>query len=254
MDDRFAALIGFLQELGGEENTLVVLMADNGPMLHNGAARMVETLYTGGKGDYTEGAVRPPAMARWPGMIEPGQVVGDIIHITDLFTTFARLAGALDAIPTDRIIDGVDQTSLLMNGDTHSRRDYVTIYTGPILAALVKGRYKRHLIGAQPGLSGPEFYDLYNDPREVSGQMLPMFPAKGMFNQMKLRHQTWAARYPNQGQNRDLPFRNVENARPEVQAAGQFRVDPENLPFDPYEFLQQQPEWENTDRRGGAGD
>ncbi|MEO1091350.1 MAG: sulfatase-like hydrolase/transferase [Pseudomonadota bacterium] len=249
LDDRVAELDTLLEELGVEDNTLVVLMADNGPMVHNGPPGFVETLYAGGKGDYTEGGVRVPAMARWPGVIEPSQVVGDIIHITDLFTTFARLGGALDAIPRDRIIDGVDQTSLLLNGDTYSRRDYVTIYTGPILAALVKGRYKRHLVGAQPGLSGPEFYDLYNDPREDGGQMLPMFPAKGMFNQMKLRHQLWATRYPNTGQNRDLPFLGLEDPRPEVAAAGQFRVAPDRLPFDPYQFLQLQPEWENIDRR-----
>jgi arylsulfatase len=252
LDNRIAALNDLLKEVEIEDNTLVVLMADNGPMVHNGPPGMVETLYTGGKGDYTDGGVRVPAMARWPGVIDAGQVVGDIVHITDLYTTFARLAGALDAIPRDRIIDGVDQTSLLLNGDTHSRRDYVTIYTGPILAALVKGRYKRHLIGAQPGLSGPEFYDLYNDPREASGQMLPMFATKGMFNIMKLRHQAWATRYPNTGQNRDLPLQGLENPRPEVATAGQFRVDPDSLPFDPYEFLKQQPEWENIDRRWGA--
>ena len=35
----------------------------------------------------------------------------------------------MDEIPTDRIIDGIDQTALLMlNGETHGRRDYVFIY------------------------------------------------------------------------------------------------------------------------------
>ena len=62
--------------------------------------------------------------------MRPGQTVGDIIHETDLFTTFARLAAATDYVPTDRIIDGVDQTALFLNGDTFSRRDYVFIYTG----------------------------------------------------------------------------------------------------------------------------
>jgi hypothetical protein len=33
-------------------------------------------------------------MAWWPGMIGPGQTVGDIIHETDLFTKFAHLGGA----------------------------------------------------------------------------------------------------------------------------------------------------------------
>jgi arylsulfatase A-like enzyme len=75
-----------VKTLGIAENTLVILMADNGPMIHHGPPGMAETLYPGGKGDYLEGAVRVPAMAWWPGTIAPGQTVGDIIHETDLFT------------------------------------------------------------------------------------------------------------------------------------------------------------------------
>ena len=88
-------------------NTLILLMADNGPFIHYGPRGMVETLYTGGKGDFTEGGVRVPCIASWPGTIEPGQIVGDILHVTDLFTTFARLGGAMEYIPRDRVIDGV---------------------------------------------------------------------------------------------------------------------------------------------------
>jgi arylsulfatase A-like enzyme len=51
---------GGKQRLGGiskqataifAENTLVILMADNGPFTHNGPSGMAETLYRGGKGD-----------------------------------------------------------------------------------------------------------------------------------------------------------------------------------------------------------
>ncbi len=254
LDPMIGELMDELETLGIAENTLVVIMADNGPMVHNGPPGMVETLYSGGKGDYTEGGVRVPAIAWWPGVIEPGQVVGDIIHQTDLFTTFARLGGAMEHVPTDRIIDGVDQTSLLLNGDTHSRRDYTFIYTGNVLAALVKGRYKRHVVGGKLGLSGPEFYDLYNDPREASGQMLPMFPAKGMFNQMRLRHLIWKEKHPDQRQNRDLPLTGLENPRPEVEAAGQFRIPADQLPFDPRDVITRIPEWDNIDARWGAGE
>ena len=45
-------------------------------------------------------------------MIEAGSILGDMIHEVDLYTTFARLAGASDGIPTDRIIDGIDQTAV----------------------------------------------------------------------------------------------------------------------------------------------
>ena len=61
-----------------------------------------------------------------------------MIHEVDLFTTFARLAEAKKNIPTDRVIDGVDQTALLLKGDTHGRRFFNFIYQGPDLAATVK--------------------------------------------------------------------------------------------------------------------
>jgi arylsulfatase len=53
----------------------------------------------------------------------------------------------------------------------------------------VKGRYKRVWIGEHPGLSGAAFFDLYTDPREMNGTMLPMLPAKSMFSMMKARHE-----------------------------------------------------------------
>lgn len=241
-----------LKELGIEENTLVILMADNGPMVHHGPVGMVETLYRGGKGDFLEGGVRVTAHARWPGVIEKGQIVGDIIHETDLFTTFANLGDAKKYIPTDRIIDGIDQTAIFLKGDTHSRRDYVFIYTGNQLAATVKGRYKRDWRNAVPGLSGAEFYDLYNDPREVYPFMLQLFPAKTMFSIMKTRHLMMKNAYPDKGQNRDFPFKNVVNARPETVKASKPRLDPKKLPFDPREAIMQVPEWDNLDRGWGA--
>ncbi len=207
LDVRIGTLMTELKKLGIAENTLVVLMADNGPMSHNGPPGMVETLYRGGKGDFTEGGVRVPAMAWWPGTIAAGQTAGDIIHETDLFTTFARLAGATEHVPTDRIIDGVDQTALFLKGDTFSRRDYVQIYTGPVLAATVKGRYKRVWVSDKPGYPAAAFFDLYTDPREENGKFVPMFPAKGMFNIMKVRHQLWMAKYPNTAEARDFPLR-----------------------------------------------
>jgi arylsulfatase len=246
-------LLQTLKDAGVEENTLVILMADNGPMTHHGPDGMVETLYTGGKGDFTEGAVRVPFLVRWPGVIAPNQIVGDIIHVTDLFTTFATLAGATDKIPTDRIIDGIDQTSLFLNGDTYSRRDYVHIYTGDILAAQVKGRFKRHWVGELPGLSGASFYDLYNDPREVMGKMLPGFTTKTMFDIMKARHELFIRKYPNEKHPRGMPLTGLENPRPAVKKAGEFRFNEKDLPFDPMEFLDYELPYDPSMENWGSG-
>ncbi len=241
---RFDPWLGELKEelktLGIAENTLVILMADNGPMTHNGPPGMVETMYRGGKGDYLEGGVRVSAMAWWPGVIEPGSVIGDIIHATDLYTTFAHLGGATQYIPTDRIIDGIDQTALILEGDMNSRRDYVHIYTGHLYAATVKGRFKRKWVGELPGLSGAAFFDLYNDPREVQPKMLPGFPMKGMFTAMKARHEIWTEKYPNTKPVRGLPFTGIKDARPEIITASKPRFKQSEVPFDVEKVLKRQ--------------
>jgi arylsulfatase A-like enzyme len=75
---------------------------------------------------------------RWPQTIKPGSRAQDIIHVTDLFTTFARMAGAEDYVPRDRLIDGVDQTPMIFPGETHGRRDYIFIYERPTLESIEK--------------------------------------------------------------------------------------------------------------------
>ena len=103
-----------------------------------------------------------------------------------------------------------------------------------------------------PGLSGPEFYDLYNDPREMQGMLIPLFPVKPMFSIMKTRHLMFKQAYPDKGQGRDFPFKNIENARPETIKASQPRIDPSKVPFDPREAIMQVPEWDNLDRGWGV--
>ena len=68
-------LLDTLKAEGIAENTLVVWISDNGPMY----AFYPNSGYSwlkGGKGDVTEGGVRVPAMAWWPGMIAPNQGPG----------------------------------------------------------------------------------------------------------------------------------------------------------------------------------
>jgi arylsulfatase A-like enzyme len=222
--DAFVGLVmQTLKDEGIAENTLLLIMADNGPMVHNQPPgwAMTEIMFRGGKGDFTEGGVRVPALAWWPGTIEAGQLVGDIIHVTDLFTTFASLAGANAYIPTDRIIDGIDQKALLLNGDTHGRRDYVFIYQGHDLAAIVKGRYKRHIISADehsvPGVSA-DFYDLMQDPREVTPHFVPLVHTQGQFTRMQFRHELMKKKYPDKSSAKAIPLTGISNARPETLA------------------------------------
>ena len=246
------ALRSTLEELGVAENTLIIAMADNGPMTHNppAGAGLGEGLFRGGKGDFTEGGVRVPAAALWPGMIEPGQVVADMMHEVDLFTTFARLAGATKYIPTDRIIDGIDQTALLLKGDTFGRRDYNFIYQGPVLAATVKDQFKMHWVSKDPSQANSGItavYDLYNDHREVNPIVVGGFHMKEPFKRMRARPELWKEKYPDRHHNRAPAYTGIANARPATIAISEPPAMLKKLPYDVLEFIEHLDElpWEN---------
>ena len=240
LDPAVGRLVDFLHAQGLAENTLIVAMSDNGPMVHNPPPNsgLGEGIFRGGKGDSTEGAVRVAAEAWWPGTIKPGQTSADIVDVTDLYTTFARIGGATQYLPTDRIIDGVDQTALLMNGDAHGRRDYEFIYLGPNLAATIWKQYKRTW-GSRPGSESglAAMYDLYNDPREETPLLVQTALFIEPFNRMRALHEVWKRKYPDQPAGYGPAFTGLSNARPETLAVSNPPFDLKGLPFNPLELI-----------------
>ena len=198
-------------------------MGDNGPfMQYREFSGQNDRIYRGGKAQHLEGGVRVNAYLRWPAAIRAGSRVQDIVHVTDLFTTFARIAGADGLIPRDRVIDGIDQTPLIFIGDSAGRRDYVHIYEGPVLRSVVKQQFKFHLPapGANP-IAAPVF-DLYKDSREErtdSSKTIALGVGfGGPFVGMIKRHLGWKQKYPDRDQGHDIPYGGIENLRPETQA------------------------------------
>ncbi len=164
-------ILDTLKEQGIAENTVVIWVSDNGPMYAFWPTSGYSWL-RGGKGDVLEGGVRTPGIAYWPGMIEAGQDPIDLIHVTDLFTTVARIAGVTDKIPNDRVTDGIDQTSLLLLGEGHSHRHYMFHYSGTRIGAVRFGDIKVHIKeGSHGGLPPMEVYNIARDPKETHGAM-----------------------------------------------------------------------------------
>ena len=235
LDQWIGELMQEMEKLGVADNTLVIVMGDNGHFTkYSSQSGYTPMIFKGGKGYTTEGGVRVDAFVRWPGMIEADSVAGDIIHVTDLFTTIARLGGAMDEIPTDRIIDGIDQTSLLLNGDTHSRRDYIFLYNINALEAVIKEQFKLKIPGGKiENAIIADFYDLFRDTREewpVSTEVGAWGGAK--FVRMVQRHLKRKQKYPDQGPATGMPYEGIENLRPESKAAVQeflFMMNSPNL-------------------------
>jgi arylsulfatase len=92
------------------------------------------------------------------------------MHEMDLFPTLARLAGG--NVPTDRVIDGVDQTEFLLGKQEKSNRDSVVVYVGNDIHGVKwrnwKMMFKEMDIGDGPvrEYSIPHFYNLLLDPKE----------------------------------------------------------------------------------------
>lgn len=221
VDGWIGEILDKIDALGIADNTVVVVMGDNGPfMQYVDRSGQSDRIYRGGKASHLEGGVRVNAFIRWPAAIEAGSRAQDIIHVSDLFTTFARMAGADEFIPRDRLIDGVDQTPMMLLGETHGRRDYVFIYEGPTLRSIVKQQYKFHLPAPGANPIGAPIFDLYKNPREDRPQDAIFYGVGfgGPFVAMLKRHMGMKQKYPDREPGRDLPYGGIENLRPETQA------------------------------------
>jgi arylsulfatase len=224
VDQWIGDLTAEMEKLGIADNTLLIVMGDNGHFTkYSPQSGYTPMIFRGGKGYTTEGGVRVDAFVRWPGMIEADAVVGDIVHVTDLYTTIARLGGASREIPRDRIIDGLDQTALLLKGDSHGRRDYVFLYNINALEAVIKEQYKLAIPGGKiENAILADFYDLFRDTREewpVSTEIGAWGGAK--FVRMIQRHMARKQKYPSEGPATGMPYQGIENLRPESKAAVQ---------------------------------
>ena len=221
VDKWIGDIMNEMDKLGIADNTILIVMGDNGHFTkYSPQSGYTPMIFRGGKGDTTEGGVRVDAFVRWPGMVKADSIVGDIVHVTDLFTSLARFGGAADKIPTDRLIDGLDQTALMLVGDTHGRRDYVFIYSINTLASVVKERFK---IGVPKPGENPitaKFYDLYRDTREEWPVSTEIGAWGGQeFGRIIMRHKMRKQKYPDEGPARGRPYDGVENLRPETKAA-----------------------------------
>jgi arylsulfatase A-like enzyme len=174
-----------LIELGLVENTLLVFTSDNGPLRHNpaelapiyGRFSHVDVnrphVLRGAKGSGWEGGVRVPCIMAWKNRIPAGAVNHDIAAGMDLYTTFAKIAGAEP--PRDRKLDGVDLSPLLFaQPGARPPRDTFFYHRENVLAAVREGRWK--LVFAADGpldppagpLPPPRLFDLAADLGETT--------------------------------------------------------------------------------------
>ncbi len=108
MDADVGRLLARLEEMGVDENTLILFSSDNGPHAEGGNDPSFNDSngpLKGIKRDLTDGGIRVPTIARWPGKIAAGKTSDFVGSFMDVMPTLAEVAGAGDALPKD--LDGL---------------------------------------------------------------------------------------------------------------------------------------------------
>ena len=104
IDDGVGRVRQQLKEMGQTENTLIFFLGDNGAPLGRVWDGSVNLPMRGQKGMVSEGGIRVPFVAAWPGKIPGGQFFEHSVISLDIAATSVALAGQ----PLAPELDGVN--------------------------------------------------------------------------------------------------------------------------------------------------
>jgi arylsulfatase B len=172
LDDEIGRVVAALDKQGLRDNTLIFFQSDNGGTknaMFSGVMADVSKItipcdngpYREGKGMLFEGGCRVCACANWPGHIKAGSTVDGLIHVVDLYPTFAALAGASTA--KCKPLDGLNVWGTIAEGKPSPRTELV-YNIEPFRGAIRQGDWK--LIWRTLLPSSVDLYDLSKDPSE----------------------------------------------------------------------------------------
>ena len=177
MDKMIGQVLDQLDALNLSENTLVIVMGDNGTKECFSHVFPDGTLVSGGKGSTREQGLRVPLLLRWPERIPAGQLYKGMVNITDLYPT---LCEAIGVKPTHADqLDGLSflQQAMGLQKEPH-RNEIYTWYNANrsikdqqgLLRYAHTQWFKRY--APHNGFPTGRFFDLREDPNERAGERI----------------------------------------------------------------------------------
>jgi arylsulfatase len=188
-DHHVGQVLDAIKALGIDNNTIFVFASDNGPqgetareMGNEGSPDMGNSgPFRGELGEATEGSIRTFAFVRWPGHVKPQTVSNAMFSIMDFMPTFAAILGS--KLPTDRPVDGIDQTEVLLGRTRIGNRNHLLTFIGPEMVAVRWKQWRVYFTDIQPTGIGtqrqpgmfssnapmagyPKVYNIQMDPHE----------------------------------------------------------------------------------------
>jgi len=134
LDWSTGTILNKVQELGLDENTLVIFTSDNGPWFEGSSGPLRSR-----KATSWEGGLRVPFIARWPGVIPAGSVSHEPAMNIDIYPTLTTLAGS--RLPTSQVVDGKNILPVLANGE-NTPHEALLLFNNDRIAGVRSGRWK----------------------------------------------------------------------------------------------------------------
>ncbi|WP_162340547.1 sulfatase [Cyclobacterium salsum] len=119
MDDAVGHVLQTLDELGLDENTIVVFTSDNGGVSAGDAFATSNLPLRGGKGYQFEGGILEPYFIKTPFLDNAGKTSDDPVTGTDFYPTLLELIG--EELKPEEHADGVSLVPLLTGGTIEER-------------------------------------------------------------------------------------------------------------------------------------
>ena len=138
MDDAVGMVVDKLEELGLDDNTLVIFTSDNGAAQYTRITNTNQP-FRGSKLNYYQGGVVVPYLMRWPKGLPPSKVLHHPVSLMDIYPTIAAATGT--RLPEDETIDGVNLLPLA-NGETTTAPHEALVWRSGRYKAIWHGEYR----------------------------------------------------------------------------------------------------------------
>jgi len=129
-DDSFGQVVRALRENGLLENTLIICSSDNGTSAPTSKLTQLQARghfpsgdLRGSKADIWDGGHRVPFLVSWPGVVEPGSRCDQLVCLTDVVRTVAKMLKA--ELPDDAAEDSISFLPALQGMSEKARRDVI---------------------------------------------------------------------------------------------------------------------------------
>lgn len=174
VDESVGRILGVVERLGLEKNTIIVFTSDNGGVVHAGKPVVTSNApLRKGKGFAYEGGLRVPLLIKVPGVTRDGATCDVPVISTDFLPTLVELIG-LDSSEASTALDGISIAPLLRGESRVSRTDlfwhYPHYWNGGIVSpySVVRSGDWKLIRFHESGRD--ELYDLAHDPSEEHDQ------------------------------------------------------------------------------------